>query len=104
MKISECDPAIGNAVDVNMEMLHEIAKTLGYSVVDVVSHRFEPQGMTGMLILNESHISIHTWPESTYAVVNLLTCKAFDETHKAALKACIEAVYTNAIISILIQR
>ena len=37
-------------------------------------HRFEPQGVTGLALLAESHISIHTWPESGYAAVDVFTC------------------------------
>jgi S-adenosylmethionine decarboxylase len=40
----------------------------------LISHRFEPQGVTGLALLAESHISIHTWPESGYAAVDVFTC------------------------------
>ena len=39
-----------------------------------IHHRFEPQGVTGLALLAESHISIHTWPESGYAAVDVFTC------------------------------
>jgi S-adenosylmethionine decarboxylase len=47
-------------------------------------HRFRPIGVTGVIVLKESHISIHTWPEHGYAAVDLLTCGE----RKDALQAC----------------
>jgi S-adenosylmethionine decarboxylase len=38
------------------------------------SHKFEPQGVTAVALLAESHISIHTWPETGYAAVDIFTC------------------------------
>jgi S-adenosylmethionine decarboxylase len=40
----------------------------------LISHRFQPHGVTGLALLAESHISIHTWPESGYAAVDVFTC------------------------------
>ncbi|MEB3322806.1 MAG: adenosylmethionine decarboxylase [Synechococcaceae cyanobacterium] len=50
------------------------AKRAGATLLHLVSHRFEPQGVTGLALLAESHISIHTWPESGYAAVDVFTC------------------------------
>ena len=37
-------------------------------------HRFEPQGITGILVLQESHFSIHTWPEHGYIAIDIFAC------------------------------
>jgi S-adenosylmethionine decarboxylase len=50
------------------------AKRAGATLLHLVTHRFEPQGVTGLALLAESHISIHTWPESGYAAVDVFTC------------------------------
>ena len=50
------------------------AKRAGATLLNLISHRFEPQGVTGLALLAESHISIHTWPESGYAAVDVFTC------------------------------
>ncbi|MCM1983113.1 adenosylmethionine decarboxylase [Lyngbya confervoides] len=39
-----------------------------------LSHKFDPQGVTALVLLAESHISIHTWPEAGYAAVDVFTC------------------------------
>mgnify|MGYP000461603043 FL=1 len=50
------------------------AERYGLSVVNKAFHAFNTQGMTGVLVLAESHFSIHTWPESGFAAVDLFTC------------------------------
>ena len=50
------------------------AKGAGATLLNLITHRFEPQGVTGLALLAESHISIHTWPESGYAAVDVFTC------------------------------
>ncbi len=48
------------------------------------SHRFVPSGVTAVIVLKESHLSIHTWPEHGYAAIDLFTCGS----KKEALRAC----------------
>ena len=43
-------------------------------LLDVSSHKFDPQGVTAIALLAESHISIHTWPEKGMAVCDVFTC------------------------------
>ena len=45
--------------------------------------QFEPQGITGYLLLSSSHISIHTWPENGYVVCDVFTCSTEVETEQA---------------------
>ena len=40
----------------------------------MISNKFDPQGVTAIALLAESHISIHTWPESNYSAVDIFTC------------------------------
>ena len=44
------------------------------SVLNLVSNTFEPFGVTAIALLAESHLSIHTWPESQYAAIDIFTC------------------------------
>ena len=50
------------------------AKLAKSKVLNLVSNKFEPQGVTAIALLAESHLSIHTWPESRYAAVDIYTC------------------------------
>ncbi len=56
-------------------VLRNTAKTLGLQVVGEATKKFDGGGVTTTLILAESHIAVHTWPEKNFAVVDLLTCK-----------------------------
>ena len=47
------------------------------TVVDLVAHRFSPQGVSVVVVLAESHLSIHTWPELGYAAVDVYSCGNF---------------------------
>jgi S-adenosylmethionine decarboxylase proenzyme len=58
--------------------LFEAAKAAKATVLGSKFHRFSPQGVTGYLLLAESHISIHTWPEHGYAAVDVFTCGDMD--------------------------
>ena len=66
------------------DAITEAAKRAGATLLHLVTHHFEPQGVTGLALLAESHISIHTWPESGYAAVDVFTCG----DHTMPEKAC----------------
>ena len=54
--------------------LNRAAKLANATVLNLMSNKFEPQGVTAIALLAESHISIHTWPESYYSAVDIFTC------------------------------
>jgi len=54
--------------------LNKAAKLAKATVLTLISNKFEPQGVTAIALLAESHISIHTWPESSYSAVDIFTC------------------------------
>ena len=54
--------------------LSKAAKIAKATVLNLISNKFEPQGVTAIALLAESHISIHTWPESNYSAVDIFTC------------------------------
>ena len=55
-------------------ILNRAAKLANATVLNLMSNKFEPQGVTAIALLAESHISIHTWPESNYSAVDIFTC------------------------------
>ncbi len=65
--------ALNNPERLEEEMVRAVEKA-GASVVGTRFHRFAPEGVTGVILLSESHFSIHTWPEHGYAAVDLFTC------------------------------
>tara|TARA_Y100000766_G_scaffold39335_1_gene29327 strand:- start:244 stop:573 length:330 start_codon:yes stop_codon:yes gene_type:complete len=54
-------------------------------LIDINSHKFEPQGVTGLALLADSHISIHTWPEKGLAMCDIFTC-GVDSTPELAVE------------------
>ncbi len=79
----------GDAVNLALlrELLRGISAALNLKVLDEAFHPFEPGGITGVLLLAESHIAVHSWPENNYAIVELLTCKPFGAAEQALLVA-----------------
>ena len=54
--------------------MRNAAKAAGTTIVTSVFHPFFPQGISGVVVIEESHLSIHTWPEYGYAAVDFFTC------------------------------
>ena len=55
-------------------LLHGAAQAAGSTVVREAVHAYTPQGITGFILLAESHLSLHTWPELDYIAVDIFTC------------------------------
>ena len=54
--------------------LNNAAKLANATVLNLISNKFEPQGVTAIALLAESHLSIHTWPEAQYSAIDIFTC------------------------------
>ena len=54
--------------------LNNAAKLANATVINLISNKFEPQGVTAIALLAESHLSIHSWPEENYSAVDIFTC------------------------------
>ena len=61
-----------------MQLLEDAASASGAKVVQTIHKKFEPQGVTVLTLLSESHVSIHTWPENGEAAVDIFTCGTCD--------------------------
>lgn len=57
------------------DLLHSLNDGLGLTKLFIKTHKFEPHGVTSVLVISESHISIHTWPECQYAGLDIFSCK-----------------------------
>lgn len=69
-----CDFDILNDLERIREILVSAALSAGAEVRETAFHRFSPQGISGVVVISESHIAIHTWPELGYAAVDVFTC------------------------------
>ena len=70
----DCDCALLNDVDFIRRTMYEAAEVAKASIVADNFHMFSPYGVSGAIIIQESHFTIHTWPEYGYAAVDLFTC------------------------------
>jgi S-adenosylmethionine decarboxylase len=63
-----------NSVPEAREILVEAARQARVTVLHSAFHRFNPVGVSGVVVIAESHITIHTWPEERYAAADIFTC------------------------------
>jgi len=69
-----CNPTTLNLPDVIERHMNEAARIAGATIVSSNFHHFSPHGVSGVVVIAESHLTIHTWPEYGYAAVDLFTC------------------------------
>ncbi len=74
VELKDCNPEILKDLNKVKESLVAAAKEAKATIIDVSFHEFNPFGISGMVVIAESHLSIHTWPEYAYAAVDIFTC------------------------------
>ena len=84
-------------------LLSNAAKLANATVLNLISNKFEPQGVTAIALLAESHLSIHTWPESYYSAVDIFTCGQNMKPERAS-KYLIEALMAKEHLLRIINR
>lgn len=70
----DCDPELLDNEDFLKSQIIEAINKTKLTLLSISSHKFEPQGVTIVALLSESHISIHTWPENGSAALDVFTC------------------------------
>ncbi|MFC1566391.1 adenosylmethionine decarboxylase [bacterium] len=65
------------------KIMVEAAQTTDAHIVDVIFHSFNPFGVSGVIVIAESHLAIHTWPEYNYASIDIYTCGDIVDPWKA---------------------
>ena len=69
-----CPPKILNDPARIRQEMGAAALEAGAEIRETVFHQFSPQGVSGVVVISESHLAIHTWPEFGYAAVDIFTC------------------------------
>lgn len=69
-----CRFEVLNDIERVQDIMINAALEAGAEVREVVFHKFSPQGVSGVVVISESHLAIHTWPELGYAAVDVFTC------------------------------
>jgi len=74
LDLNDCDKEVLNDLSFLRNTLVAAAIDCGATVLGESFHPFQPQGVSGVVVIAESHLSIHTWPEYGYAAVDIFTC------------------------------
>jgi len=76
--VHNCKKGTLDFIDQVKPIMKEIVATVQITVVDSSFKQFEPIGVTGIYLLEESHLSIHTWPELDFAAIDIFSCSTLD--------------------------
>lgn len=87
VEVFEADPHLLDDAHALEQLLLQAARAANATVIQSVFHRFSPYGVSGVVVIAESHLTIHTWPEYGYAAIDIFTCGP-----KMDLDAAVEVV------------
>ncbi len=84
LDLYDCDKQLLDDYDELQRLMETALQMSNATIVRIIGEKFQPQGVTLLALLAESHCSIHTWPCERYCAIDLYTCGDKTETHKAA--------------------
>jgi len=84
LELKDCNQEVLNDLGFLKSALLSAASECGATVLGESFHQFNPQGVSGVVVIAESHLFIHTWPEYGYAAVDIFTCGNSVQPEKAA--------------------
>ena len=71
-----------NSIDKLEDLLRQICIKHNFTILDVIKYQFTPVGCSILVLLSESHISIHTFPERNHASIDIYTCKSYNNDNE----------------------
>jgi S-adenosylmethionine decarboxylase len=74
IEFHDCDPEVLNDSDACQEHILEAVRLSRATIIQPFFHKFNPHGVSGIVVIAESHFSIHTWPEYGYCALDIFTC------------------------------
>jgi S-adenosylmethionine decarboxylase proenzyme len=87
LEIWDADPHLLDDAHALEQLLLQAARAANATVIQSVFHHFNPYGVSGVVVIAESHLTIHTWPEYRYAAIDIFTCGP-----KMDLEAAVEVI------------
>ena len=84
LDLYECNPALLDDYEELQRLLEASLVMAKANILRIIGEKFQPQGVTLLALLAESHASLHSWPEIGYCAIDLYTCGDTTQTHKAA--------------------
>ncbi|KOS59922.1 hypothetical protein AN161_26160 [Lysinibacillus sp. FJAT-14222] len=76
LELHDCNDALLNDVQQIKKIMCQAAHIAKATIVTEHFHHFSPYGVSGVVIIQESHLTIHTWPEYGYAAIDVFTCNS----------------------------
>lgn len=76
LELHDCNDALLNDVQHIKKIMRQAAHKAKATIVTEHFHHFSPYGVSGVVIIQESHLTIHTWPEYGYAAIDVFTCNS----------------------------
>ena len=103
IEVKNADPTRLKNKDKVEQIMCSIAQESGAHIIGSFFHQFQPYGVSGVIIIEESHLSIHTWPEHNYAAIDYFYCdESIDE--RVAIKLIKEYFKTNDVFIVRLDR
>lgn len=103
IELNDCNKDLINDIEYLRTTLSDVARMIGATVIKDSFYQFTPQGVSGVVIIAESHLSIHTWPEYNFAAVDVFTCGDVIEP-KNAVKPLAEKLKAKSTTYIEVKR
>ena len=103
LEFYDCNPARLEHSRQVRELLCDSVLRGGGTIVKAVFHNFSPHGVSGVVVITESHVTIHTWPEYNYAAVDIFSCSERLD-HKAIRNQLKKALCARRVTSKSIRR
>jgi S-adenosylmethionine decarboxylase proenzyme len=76
----DCDPTVIGTVAPAKEIVLRAMKECGATILTDLFHQFQPFGVSGIVLIAESHASFHSWPEDRFAALDIFTCGEMEPT------------------------
>ncbi len=74
VELYDCQPSLLDDVTYVQNAMQKAAQEAGATIINLTFHHFSPYGVSGVVVIEESHLAIHTWPEWGFASIDLFTC------------------------------
>jgi S-adenosylmethionine decarboxylase proenzyme len=100
----DCNENIINDIRAIERIMISAAKKCRSTILKQSFHKFSPQGVSGILLIEESHLSIHTWPEIGYAAADIFTCSFFAQEKFEKIVNFLKTSFNSQKFSVLLVK
>jgi len=99
VELYDCTPSLLDDVTYVQNAMQKAAQQAGATIINLTFHHFSPYGVSGVVVIQESHLAIHTWPEWGFAAIDLFTCGESTDPWKCytVLKEAFQASHGSTI-------